>query len=145
MGKRKSKPFIAKKANEPRAYLDRSDLTEVIIPDGVTEIGASAFCSCSSLTSVEIPASVTKIGASAFAGCSGLTTVEIPDSVTWIGDAAFKDCTGLTSVVIPDSVKKIRRETFPPGVCIRRKKNSRGRLKKCLDKIADFLRKTGKL
>ena len=55
------------------AFKDRSDLTSVVIPDGVTRIGVSAFDNCTSLTSVTIPDSVTYIGKGAFEGCSGLT------------------------------------------------------------------------
>ena len=40
-----------------------------VVPEGVTEIGRSAFSWCSSLTSIEIPDSVTVIGGSAFYGC----------------------------------------------------------------------------
>ena len=39
---------------------------DVIIPDGVTEIGNKAFYGCSSLTSITIPDSVKKIGEDAF-------------------------------------------------------------------------------
>ena len=48
---------------------------DVVIPDGVTSIGDSAFWSCSSLTSVSIPGSVTYIGDSAFSYCTSLTNV----------------------------------------------------------------------
>ena len=84
----------------------------VVIPDGVTSIGADAFCGYSGLTSVTIPDSVTSIGDDAFSGCSGLTSVTIPDGVTYIGDGSFSGCSSLTSVTIPNSVTSINRETF---------------------------------
>ena len=68
-----------------------SGVQNVIIPDGVTSIGDSAFYGCSSLTSITIPDSVTSIGYSAFYGCSSLTSITIPDSVLSIGKSAFYD------------------------------------------------------
>ncbi len=84
-----------------------TSLTDVTIPDSITSIGNRAFSGCSSLTNVTIPDSVTTIGSSAFEGCSRLTNVTIPDSVTTIGSYAFRGCTGLTSITIPDSVTTI--------------------------------------
>ena len=89
------------------AFIGCSGLTSVTIPNSVTSIGGSAFSSCSGLTSVTIPNSVTSIGYSAFSGCSGLTSVTIPNSVTSIGGSAFYNCSGLTSVTIPNSVTSI--------------------------------------
>ena len=47
-----------------------------------------------------IPESVTEIGATAFSGCAGLTSVVIPESVTKIGSGAFRRCKGLTSIAV---------------------------------------------
>lgn len=44
----------------------RSGLESVVIPDGVTSIGAGAFYHCDSLADVAIPDSVTEIGKNAF-------------------------------------------------------------------------------
>ena len=83
-----------------------------IIPEGVTTIGAEAFCECTGLTSITIPNSVTSIGSSAFSDCSGLTSVTIPNSVTSIGSGAFDGCRGLTSINIPYGVTSIDNCSF---------------------------------
>ena len=88
------------------------DIKRIIIGDGVTTIGRSAFEDCSSLTSVTIPNSVTTIGNSAFSFCSHLTSVTIPNSVTTIGNSAFSYCSSLTSVTIPNSVTTIEQSAF---------------------------------
>ena len=87
-----------------------TNITEVILTDGVTSIGA--FSGCKGLTSITIPDSVTYISVSAFEGCTGLTSVTIPDSITSIDEYAFSGCTGLTSVKIGNSVKNIAEEAF---------------------------------
>ena len=91
-------------------YLEK--VKRIIIYDGVTKIGGSAFEGCSALTSVTIPNSVTKIGDRAFADCSALTSVTIPNGVRGIGDRAFYNCSSLTSVTIPNGVRGIGDFTF---------------------------------
>ena len=95
-----------------RPWSPYSDVKQVIIGDGVTTIGGSAFSYCSSLTSLTIPNSITDIGSSAFSGCSSLTTVTIGNSVTEIGGYAFSGCSSLTSVTIPNSVTDIGSSAF---------------------------------
>ena len=89
------------------AFSGCSSLTSVTIGNSVTDIGSSAFSGCSSLTSVTIGNSVTDIGSSAFSGCSSLTSVTIGNSVTTIGSGAFFSCSSLTSVTIGNSVTEI--------------------------------------
>ena len=64
-------------------------LTEVVIEDGVTEIGNQTFQGCTGLTNVTIPDSVQKIGAWAFYLCEGLKSVDIPANVE-IGNSSFR-------------------------------------------------------
>ncbi len=52
----------------------------VSIPEGVTEIGGSAFQGFTSLASISIPASVTEIGWSAFSGCEALAEIHYAGS-----------------------------------------------------------------
>lgn len=46
--------------------------TEVVIPEGVTEIGLRAFAGCEKLKKVTIPETVTKVGSEAFKNCKQL-------------------------------------------------------------------------
>jgi len=87
----------------------------VIIPNGVTSIGESAFYINTFLTSVIIPDSVTSIGFYAFymgLQMNTLTSVIIPDSVTSIGNEAFSDNPSLNSVTIGNSVESIGNFAF---------------------------------
>ena len=92
-------------------YLNGELVTDLVIPDGVTSIGKSAFSGCTGLTSITIPDSVNSIGDWTFAYC-GLTSVTIPDSVNSIGDYAFWYCDSLASITIPDSVTSIGERAF---------------------------------
>ena len=87
-------------------------LTSIIIPASVTTISGWAFQFCTSLNSIEIPDGVTSIGEAAFYYCSSLESIEIPASVTTIGANAFTDCTSLTSIEIPASVTSIGQSAF---------------------------------
>ena len=93
-------------------YMNGKEITELVIPDGVTSIGDYAFYYCRSLTSVTIPNSVTSIGEYTFYECSNLTSVIIPDGVTSIGSGAFYYCRSLISVTIPEGVTSIGDNTF---------------------------------
>lgn len=75
-----------------------ADLTEVVIEDGVTEIGKDVFQGCVGLTNVTIPGSVKKIGTWSFYMCKGLKNVDIPANME-IGDSSFRQ-SGLEQVTV---------------------------------------------
>ncbi len=99
------------------AFKDCSKLTTVqqsqylsIIPEGITEIGNSAF-EGSKLERIAVPKSVTKIGNRAFYGCSNLTDVRLQEGLASIGQLAFYKC-GFSSITIPSTVTEIKVSTF---------------------------------
>lgn len=93
-------------------YLGDTEITSLMIPEGVTSVGDLAFYNCSSLTGVTIPNSVTTIGRSAFVNCSSLTEVTIPNGVTEICDWVFSGCSELTEVTIGSGVTTIGSRAF---------------------------------
>lgn len=93
-------------------FLNGTEITDLIIPEGTTRIGDFTFCGCTGIRTVTIPNSVTSIGTAAFYGCTGITQAEIPDGVTVIEDRAFEYCPSLTSLAIPDAVGSIGAYAF---------------------------------
>jgi len=94
------------------AFYNCSGLTEIILTDGVTDIGDYAFYCCSGITSIKIPNSVASIGNLAFKYCTNLQQVTFSGNVESIGEAAFSACSALKSVVIPDGVTVIKYNAF---------------------------------
>ena len=90
-----------------KLFYNCTNITNVTIPNSVTNIGASAFYNCSGLTSIALPNSLKSIGASAFYNCSGLTSIALPNSVTSIEYDTFYGCSGLTTIILPKSLKSI--------------------------------------
>ena len=111
----------------------KSDDVDVIVPEGVTQIGEDVFLG-SKIESVKIPSSVIAIGYKAFHECINLKrvffskglevigdyafcgnsceSISIPNSVIVIKEYAFCDCRNLKKVVIPKSVKVIENDAF---------------------------------
>lgn len=54
------------------------NITSVIIPDGVTEIGSDAFRECCALTMVRLSATLAKVWFAAFSDCEELFHVQFP-------------------------------------------------------------------
>lgn len=73
------------------------------IDDGVNSIGYGAFINRINLSSIIISSSVIIIDEYAFFGCSNLIDIYIPSSVTSIGDYAFEDCSALETVTFEDT------------------------------------------
>lgn len=92
-------------------FLGFSQLTEVILPPGLTVIGDGAFFECSGLAGVNLPAGLRSIGDDAFAFCSSLGSIDLPEGLVNLGSNAFGR-TALTSLALPASVATIGRNPF---------------------------------
>ncbi len=94
------------------AFQNRDDITSVTIPDSVTVIERSAFEDCDGIETVVIGNGVTSIGVYAFNNCDNLTTLTLGEKVTTIESAAFSECKKLESLTIPQSVTTIKNHAF---------------------------------
>jgi hypothetical protein len=92
------------------AFTAKTNITDVILSDGLLSIGSKAFQGCNSLTSILIPKTVETIGDYAFNN-AGITSLTIPENVETIGDYAFCG-TGITSVVVPSTVQNVGSNLF---------------------------------
>lgn len=84
-------------------------LTHVIVPEGYGKIGANTFDTgggVTLLTNVTLPNSLTEIGEKAFLYAGKLARIELGANLTYIGKEAFVG-TGLTSISFPENLDKI--------------------------------------
>ena len=84
-------------------------LTHVIVPEGYGKIGANTFDTgggVTLLTNVTLPNSLTEIGEKAFLYAGKLASIELGANLTYIGKEAFVG-TGLTSISFPENLDKI--------------------------------------
>ncbi len=78
------------------------NVNPLIIPEGVEQIGNTAFVNCQSLTSkVILPSTIKKIGNSAFFQAK-ITECNFPDGLIEVGDAAFYACR-LKEAILPNT------------------------------------------
>ena len=93
-----------------RVRIDREffrTITEITLPDSITEIGERAFDCCGGLRYVNIPEGVSEIKSHTFNNCFSLESIVIPCSVKVIGDFAFFNCSSLKTLVVPEGVIEI--------------------------------------
>ena len=121
------------------AFSGCSQITSVVVPEGVSEIKGGAFGLCGNLQAISLPTTLRIMGDVVFEGCGslddvvippgiesipwglfmdcrGLSKFEIPNTVTTIGCYAFENCDNLKTVIIPNSVKSIGGMSFRGGL-----------------------------
>lgn len=93
------------------AYAQNHDIEEVIIPEGVTDIGEVAFFGCANLRSVKLPESLKIIREEAFGEC-GLESVVVPEGVETIVEKAFFCCEKLEKIKVLGENTIIEEDAF---------------------------------
>ena len=88
------------------------NIKKVVVEEGITALGNSAFRSCSNLEEAALPSTLGKIGTSAFYSCTSLDTLVIPSGLTEIGENSFGNCSSLKFITLPDTLKNIGEYAF---------------------------------
>lgn len=97
----------------PHAFSGRRRLRDVVLNEGLAEIGVNAFRDCISLPRVDCPSTLVRIRSGAFAFCSSLTVVALPGrGLEEIGAQAFLYCASLGRFGVPSTVARVGREAF---------------------------------
>ena len=93
----------------------QSAITDLVLPEGVTEVGDNAFVNLPALKRVSLPATLEKLGGGVFGGSSALESVSIGavSALKEIGEGCFSGCTALT--VLDLSGTQV--ETVPQNLC----------------------------
>lgn len=102
-------PIVAQ--NTEALYMSCTALTDVTIEPGVERIPMNVFYGDKALAKIDIPEGVKEIGSSAFY-MTGLTAIELPSTVTTIGDYAYAGLDNCYDFVIPDSVTYVGSYVF---------------------------------
>lgn len=87
-------------------------LNEIVLPQSISEIGKEAFYGCISLKSITIPSRVEKIRVNAFYNCAKLEKVILSEGLNEIESNAFENCKNLSTISIPESVRDIGSSVF---------------------------------
>lgn len=96
------------------SYTGSTDITEIVLPPGITALSDDIFVGCNKLTSITIPKTVTEIGDRAFKNCKKLATVTFEAGGTEglaIGEEAFYG-TILKTVELPSRVSVLEDGSF---------------------------------
>ncbi len=88
------------------AFYYRSDVKRLLIDNGITAIGSSAFAFCR-FESIDFGNTLETIGSLAFYDCDGFEEVLLPDSVKDVGDCAFGLSSNLKKVVFGRNVELV--------------------------------------
>ena len=87
-------------------------IEKLVLPEGLTELGESAFSEVSNLRDVSFPSTLQEIPDRAFYSDSSLESIAIPGTVKSIGSWAFGASLGLENVSLGEGVEKIGSYAF---------------------------------
>ena len=115
---------LADIASNVHYLIDGEEITDLVIPDGVTTIGENLLKNCQTLTSITIPKSVKIINDGAFLNCPDMTNICVLDVASWLDMdfnaleynnyflCFFQGGKEITDIAVPNGTKSIKSYAF---------------------------------
>lgn len=89
-----------------------SNLSNIIIGDGITNIPANCFSNCA-IENITLPDSILELGQNSFSGCSALKNITLSKNIKKIPNSCFSGC-GFETFAVPDDseIKELENVVF---------------------------------
>lgn len=102
------------KSIDLQGFMECRGLTEVVLPDTMDLVGATAFASCPNLTKITLPkvAKCNLVNAGILQNNPKLTEVVLPQNITVLPMSLLAGCTSLTTFTVPSYIKELKGSTF---------------------------------
>lgn len=101
------------------AFKGCTRLTKVEFTDALTSLGDRAFLDCRSLTQITLPNSVTDVDNFCFSGCLKLKDVQLSESMTYISIGLFGGCRSLTQITLPERIVSVDEGAFANCIALK--------------------------
>jgi len=89
-----------------------STITDIIIPNNITQLSENNFYNLNNLNTIIFTPSVSAIGNTCFGLCYNLKNIILPTGLLNIGNSVFWGCTSLNSIKIPGTVQTMGTNIF---------------------------------
>lgn len=103
-----------------KAFFCANSLQSLVLPEGVTTLGANAFSAASKITYIDLPSTLTSIGSDCFRNCGQLVNITCrattPPAIPSSGTNTFTGIKGNCKIYVPaDSVAAYKTATIWSG------------------------------
>jgi hypothetical protein len=88
-----------------------TDISDIIIPEGITLVSSNAFNYCNKLETVTLPSTIKTLYYTCFSWCPKLKNINLPEGLQEIYTYVF-NATALENVTIPASVRFVKDNSF---------------------------------
>lgn len=88
-------------------FKEISNLSVVVVPEGVTSVGDRCFLNSPNLTTVTLPSTLESLSYECFRECKKLETVNLSEGLKSLGSECFYSCTNLKNIVLPSTLTSL--------------------------------------